>query len=54
MDKQPILFVVSSTGGHGRNDANEKYDNILKDEFNIVIVWKIANSLETNILGIGT
>ena len=41
-------------GGHGTNKAKAEYEMILKREYNVEIVWQIPNSLETNMLDLGT
>jgi hypothetical protein len=50
---EEIHLFMDNTGGHGTNVAREQYVSILKLEFNIIVVWQIANSPETNMLDLG-
>ena len=51
--KVPIYLIIANAGGHGTNDAKERYVKILKDYYNIVIKWQVPNSPELNILDLG-
>jgi hypothetical protein len=52
-ETEAIHLFTNNAGGHGTNDAREKYVSILKSEFNIIVIWQIANSPETNMLDLG-
>lgn len=43
---------MDNTGGHGTNEAKEKYTKILK-LFHIEIIWQVPRSPETNMLDLG-
>jgi hypothetical protein len=40
-------------GGHGTNSTKEEYVSVLLEKYNIIIVWQVTNSLETNLLDLG-
>ena len=44
---------MDNAGGHGKNDIKKDYEQILKEEYNIVVHWQIPNSPETNLLDLG-
>jgi hypothetical protein len=48
-----IHLCMDNTGGHGTNAGREEYIIILQDEFNVIVLWQIAHSLETNMLNLG-
>ena len=50
---KPIFLVMDNAGGHGTKDAIEAYVDGLKEEHNVVVVWQIPRSPETNLLDLG-
>jgi hypothetical protein len=48
-----IHLFMDNSGGHSTNAAKEEYVRILEDEFNVIVLWQIANSLEMNMLDLG-
>ena len=42
--------VNDNAGGRGTVGTKQEYERILQREFNIIIVWLIPNSPETNML----
>jgi hypothetical protein len=52
-ETEEIHLFMDNAGGHGTNDARQQYVSILKSEFNIIVIWQIANSPETNMLDLG-
>jgi hypothetical protein len=52
-ETEEIHLFMDNAGGNGTNDAREQYVSILKSEFNIIVIWQIANSPETNMLDLG-
>ena len=52
-DLVPIFLIMDNAGGHGTTDTKEEYERILLDEFNVRIIWQVANSPETNMLDLG-
>ena len=49
----PIFLIMDNAGGHGTNDTKKEYERILLEEFNVIIIWQVANSPETNMLDLG-
>jgi hypothetical protein len=47
-----IHLFMENAGGHGTNAVKEEYVRILEDEFNMIVLWQIANSPETNMLNL--
>jgi hypothetical protein len=48
-----IHLFMDNAGGHGTNAVKEEYIRILHDKFNMIVLWQIVNSLETNMLNLG-
>ena len=44
---------MDNAGGHGTKDAIEEYVNDLKQVHNVVIIWQVPRSPETNLLDLG-
>jgi hypothetical protein len=40
----------SATGGHGSNNVKQEYEQILFENFNILVEWQLPNSQDTNLL----
>ena len=40
-------------GGHGTNEGKCEYEKILLEDHNIILVWQVPNSPETNMLYLG-
>ena len=45
--------MIDNAGGHGTQGGKGEYKQILKDEFNIIIIWQVPNSPEMNMLDLG-
>ena len=52
-EEVPIYLIMDNAGGHGTNEAKEAYIQILKERFNIEVIWQIPNSPELNMLNLG-
>jgi hypothetical protein len=52
LDK-PIHLFMDNAGGHGSDEAKNEYVSILFFKFNILVIWQIPNSPETNMLDLG-
>ena len=50
---KPIVLIMDNAGGHGRKDVKKDYETILKEKYNVIVHWQIANSPETNLLDLG-
>ena len=50
---KPILLIMDNAGGHGQKDVKKDYETILKEKYNVIVHWQIANSPETNLLDLG-
>ena len=49
-----VLYLqMDNAGGHGTNKAKETYTDLLKDKYNIEIIWQPPRSPETNLLDLG-
>ena len=48
-----IYLVIDNAGGHGTVGTKNKYAVLLEREYNIIIIWQIPNSPETNMLDVG-
>ena len=44
---------MDNAGGHGTNDAKQRYAALLLNEFNIKIMWQPPRSPELNLLDLG-
>jgi hypothetical protein len=44
---------MDNAGGHRTDKAKDEYVNLLKVEFNIIVLWQVPNSPETNMLDLG-
>ena len=49
----PIHLYMDNAGGHGSDEAKKEYVSILFVKFNILVIWQIPNSPETNMLDLG-
>ncbi len=49
----PIYLVLDSAGGHGTIAAVQSYKQMMKNQYNIILVHQITNSPETNVLDLG-
>jgi hypothetical protein len=49
----PIHLFMDNAGGHGSDEAKKEYVSILFNKFNILVIWQIPNSPETNMLDLG-
>ena len=49
----PIFLFMDNAGGHGKTEIKSEYENILKNEFGVIIEWQVPNSPETNMLDLG-
>jgi hypothetical protein len=50
---EKIYLFMDNAGGHGTNTAIEQYTGILRDEYNVEVVWQVPRSPETNMLDLG-
>ena len=48
-----IYLIIDNAGGHGSNEAKKEYREFLRDKFNIILIFQIPNSPETNLLDLG-
>ena len=44
---------MDNAGGQGTFDMKREYGKILRDKFNVVILWQIPNLPESNMLDLG-
>jgi len=44
---------MDNAGGHGTDKVKKQYVQLLKDKYNIIVVWQCPNSPETNLLDLG-
>ena len=51
--KVPIYLFMDNAGGHGTDDAKDKYVKILEELYNVIVDWQVPNSPETNMLDLG-
>ena len=50
----PIHLFMDNAGGHGKKEIKEKYHvEKLKRDYNVIVVWQIPHSPETNMLDLG-
>ena len=45
-----IDCIMDNAGGHGTDEAKAEYTDLLKEKYNIQVVWQVPQSPETNIL----
>ena len=45
-----ITLFMDNAGGHGKIEVKEQYEQILKDELNVMIEWQVPQSPQTNML----
>jgi hypothetical protein len=50
----PVYLFVDNAGGHGTNEAKKEYENYLKENWNVIIIWQPPNSPDVNLLDLGT
>ena len=46
-------LMMDNAGGHGSNEAVEKYTEDLKNKYKIEIIQQVPRSPETNVLDLG-
>ena len=51
--RTPIYLVLDNAGGLGTTLEKRTFGRVLKRKFNVICVWQVANSLDTNILDLG-
>ena len=44
---------MDNAGGHGSKKCKREYKKKLRDKYNVLIIWQIAQSPETNMLDLG-
>ena len=49
----PIYLVMDNAGGHGDKETVEEYTNMLKERYNIVVIYQTPRSPYTNVLDLG-
>lgn len=49
----PVHLFMDNAGGHGTEEAKLAFVDILKENYNVEVVWQCSNSPETNILDLG-
>ena len=49
----PIYLVMDNAGGHGTDDAIKEYVTMLKDKYNVIVVFQVPRSPYTNLLDLG-
>ena len=49
----PIYLLMDNAGGHGRTEVKKQYEEILLEEYNVIINWQVPNSPELNLLDLG-
>ena len=50
---EPIYLFIDNAGGHGTNEGKSQYEKILLEDHNIILVWQVPQSPETNMLDLG-
>jgi hypothetical protein len=50
---ETIHLFMDNAGGHGTIGTKEEYVSVLLEEYNIIVVWQVPNSPETNLLDLG-
>ena len=48
-----VYLVIDNAGGHGTNEAKKEYEKMLRDKYNIILLFQVPNSPETNLLDLG-
>lgn len=48
-----IYLQMDNAGGHGTNEVKEKYEQLLRDQYKIEIIWQPPRSPELNLLDLG-
>ena len=49
----PIYLIIDNTWGHGNTEAKGDHQKILKEKYNLIIDWQVANTTYTNMLHLG-
>ena len=49
----PIHLFIDNAGGHGTDEGKSKYEEVLKEKYNVILNWQVPNSPETNMLDLG-
>ena len=49
----PCYLVMDNAGGHGSNDAIEKYVRMLDEKYNVKTIFQVPRSPYTNVLDLG-
>ena len=52
-NQTPIHLFMDNAGGHGKVSCKEKYVQHLKQRYNVIVVWQVPYSPETNMLDLG-
>jgi len=52
-ENEIIYLFMDNAGGHGTEASIQQYTAILRDQFNVQIVWQVPRSPETNMLDLG-
>ncbi len=54
MDKNETIYIfMDNEGGHGTYSKKEEYVSVLIEKYNIIVVWQVPNSPQTNLLDLG-
>jgi hypothetical protein len=49
----PVHLYMDNAGGHGKDKVKKEYVQILKEKYNVIVLWQCSNSPETNMLDLG-
>ena len=49
----PVHLFMDNAGGHGKKEIKEEYVRKLKDKYNVIVVWQVPHSPESNMLDLG-
>ena len=41
---KPCYLIMDNAGGHGTGEAIEKYTQILREKYNINLIWQVPRS----------
>ena len=48
-----VYLFMDNADRHGKKHVKDDYVSILKDEYNVEVVWQVPHSPETNLLDLG-
>ena len=51
--EEPIYLLMDNAGRHGSNVTKKEYVALLKDKYNVLVEWQVANSPKLNMLDRG-